>query len=182
VISDDSGNRNFIEISDDSGNRNFIEISDTSSSNPNRKRRRMNLPDKELHSNRSVHRYQASPSSSNVLSAKNHRHDLSLEMTRYSEEQAGSRISSDTLFPLESSQDPSHNDGGLLRISETKESELSDNLHLQTAMMSLVDSASGDEPHEMCQNIAEVATSSILQVLIRLYILLLLLTHPNACR
>uniref|UniRef100_K3XT67 Agenet-like domain-containing protein n=1 Tax=Setaria italica TaxID=4555 RepID=K3XT67_SETIT len=61
-----------------------------------------------------------------------------------------------TLFPLESSQDPSHNDGGLLRISETKEPALSDNLHLETAMMSLGDTAAGDEPDEMCQKVAEV--------------------------
>ncbi|RCV25798.1 hypothetical protein SETIT_5G194900v2 [Setaria italica] len=113
--------------------------------NPNRKRRRMNLPDKELDSNHSVHQYQASPSASNLSPAQNHHHDLSLEP-----------ILSDTLFPLESSQDPSHNDGGLLRISETKEPALSDNLHLETAMMSLGDTAAGDEPDEMCQKVAEV--------------------------
>ncbi|CAL4949317.1 unnamed protein product [Urochloa decumbens] len=109
-----------IVISDDSGYGNFVEISDTSSSNPNRKKRRMNLLDKELHSNRSVHQYQASLSASNLL------------------------------------PDPPHNDCGPLKISETKEPDFSDNLHLETVMMSLGDSAAGDEPHEMCQKVAEV--------------------------
>ncbi|CAL4975904.1 unnamed protein product [Urochloa decumbens] len=145
-----------VVISDDSGYGNFVEISDTSSSNPNRKKRRMNLPDKELHSNQSVHQYQASFSASNLLPAQNHHHDLSLEVTKYSEEQVRSRILPDTLSPLESSQDPPHNDGGPLGISETKEPDFSDNLHLETAMMSLGDSAAGYEPHEMCQKVAEV--------------------------
>ncbi|CAL4956264.1 unnamed protein product [Urochloa decumbens] len=144
-----------IVISDDSGYGNFVEISDTSSSNPNRKKRRMNLLDKEFHSNRSVHQYQASLSASNLLPAQNHHHE-SVEVTKYSEEQAHSRILPDTLSPLESSQDPPHNDGGPLRISETKEPDFSDNLHLETVMMSLGDSAAGDEPHEMCQKVAEV--------------------------
>ncbi|RLN24869.1 hypothetical protein C2845_PM07G10780 [Panicum miliaceum] len=146
-----------IVISDDSGYGNSVEISDTSSSNPNRKKRRINLPDKELHSNHPVHQYQASHSASNLLQAENHRHDLSLEVTRYSEEQARSCILSDSLFPQESSQDPSHKDDrqliplsgclvqGLLRINETKEPELSDNLHLETAMMSIGDATSANQ-------------------------------------
>ncbi|CAO2190610.1 unnamed protein product [Urochloa humidicola] len=145
-----------IVISDDSGYGNFVEIRNTSSSNPNRKKRRMNLPDKELHSNHSTHQYQASLSASNLLPAQNYHHDLSLEVTKYSEEQTRSLILSDMLSPLESSQDPPHNDGGLFKISETKEPEFSDNLHLETAMMSLGDSAVGDEPHDMCQKVAEV--------------------------
>jgi GTP cyclohydrolase I len=72
------------------------------------------------------------------------------------------------LFPQESSQDPSHKDGkqliplsgcllqGLLRINETKEPEFSDNLHLETAMMSIGDATSGDKLHETCQRVAEV--------------------------
>ncbi|CAO2170292.1 unnamed protein product [Urochloa humidicola] len=145
-----------IVISDDSGYGNFVEIRNTSSSNPNRKKRRMNLPDKELHSNHSVHQCQASLSASNLLPAQNHHHDLSLEVTKYSEEQTCSLILSDMPSPLESSQDPPHNDGGLFKISETKEPEFSDNLHLETAMMSLGDSADEDEPHEVCQKVAEV--------------------------
>ncbi|XP_025819355.1 uncharacterized protein LOC112895600 isoform X2 [Panicum hallii] len=110
-----------ILISDDSGYGNSVEISDTSSSNPNRKKKRINLPYKELHSHHP-----------------------------------------------ESSQDPSHKDGrqliplsgcllqGLLRINETKEPEFSDNLHLETAMMSIGDATSGDKLHETCQRVAEV--------------------------
>ncbi|CAO2179608.1 unnamed protein product, partial [Urochloa humidicola] len=142
-----------IVISDDSGYGNFVEFRNTS--NPNRKKRRMNLPDKELHSNHSVHQYQASLSASNLLPAQNYHHDLSLEVTKYSEEQTRSLILSDMLV-MKSSQDPPHNDGGIFKISETKEPEFSDNLHLETAMMSLGDSAVGDEPHEVRQKVAEM--------------------------
>ena len=181
-------------ISDDSGYGNSVEISDTSSSNPNRKKRRINLPYKELHSNHPVHQYQASHSVSNLMQAQNHHHDLSLEVTRYSEEQARSCILSDSLFPQESSQDPSHEDGrqliplsgclvqGLLRINETKEPELDglDNLHLETAMMSIGDATSGGESHETCHKVAAVAASSIF---CRYYLdAILLLTHLSAYR
>jgi hypothetical protein len=113
-------------------------------------------------------------------------------VTRYSEEKARSCILSDSLFPQESSQDPSHKDGrqliplsgcllqGLLRINETKEPEFSDNLHLETAMMSIGDATSGDKLHETCQRVAEVAASSIF---CRYYLDgILLLTHLSAYR
>lgn len=109
-----------IVISDDSGCGNSFEIGDTSSSNPNRKKRRINLPYKEPHSNHPVHQYQASHSASNLS------------------QESGCLVQ------------------GLLSINETKEPELSDNLHLETAMMSIGDATSGDEPHETCQKVAEV--------------------------
>ncbi|OEL29364.1 hypothetical protein BAE44_0009616 [Dichanthelium oligosanthes] len=148
-----------VVISDDSGYGNFVEISDTSSSNSNIKKRRMYLPDKELHFNHSVHQYQAPKSASNSSQAQDHRHDLSLEVTRYSEEQARNLVLSDSLFPLQSSQDPSHKDGG--QLIPLPEPELSDHLHLETAMMSFGDSAAGNEPHKMCQKVTELAASSM---------------------
>ena len=131
-------------ISDDSGCGNSFEIGDTSSSNPNRKKRRINLPYKEPHSNHPVHQYQASHSASNLS------------------QESGCLVQ------------------GLLSINETKEPELSDNLHLETAMMSIGDATSGGESHETCHKVAAVAASSIF---CRYYLdAILLLTHLSAYR
>lgn len=187
-------------ISDDSGYGNFIEISDDSSYNSNRKKRRMNLPDEELHFNHLIHNNQASCSSSSLRKAHNPHHDILLGASRHSEGHAFRNLLSQSMVPLASSQDPSHKDGGqriplpgcqvqeFLRRNETDEPLLVNQCDSENVSMTIDDSAAGGGNHEMCQKVTEVTallafSLSVFLTLICRYILLgciALITHLNA--
>jgi hypothetical protein len=168
-IDNKSSHIDVVVISGDSGSRNVIEISNTRCSISNRKRRRMNVAKKELHSNHMLYPYQASRSASNLLQTQNTRCDPYLEVTRHSGEQPCSHVSSHFVLPREVSCDPSDKDDeklislpsspvqGLHGMNETEELIQSDHLHSATTLMALDDSAVGDENLVLCLEVTEVA-------------------------
>ncbi|GJM94187.1 hypothetical protein PR202_ga10810 [Eleusine coracana subsp. coracana] len=158
---------NVVVISDDSGCQNVIEIRDNSSSIPNRKKRRMNLSDDEIHSTHMLHPHQASRSSSNLLQTHNTHYDPFLEVARHYGEQPCSHVLSHSVLPQKVLGDSSDKDGeqlvplpgclvqGLLRMNEPEGQIQSGHLHSEIALMALDDSAAEDENPEMCQEVIE---------------------------